>query len=193
MKKITTLQALTIIIIVLFTVSVNAQITKGNWMVGGSGSFSYSKTDSKNSNSGGTNINYVSKGIYSISLEPNIGYFFLDRLAIGTKISYINGFVEGSKLDSEGMNLSFGPYARYYIFKDKNLINLFVEPSYYKFFSKGLGNSSGYGLKSGLVIFLNSSVGFESSIAYGKSSSKNADSYNVFLGFGLQIHLEKDK
>lgn len=186
-----TLKSILYTIIVISTAS-NAQITKGNWMVGGSGSLGYSKTESKGSNSTGTTINYNSDGIYDISLEPNIGYFILDRLAVGCKFNYRNGFIEFSKISSEGMNFSFGPYVRYYIFKDKNLINAFIEPSYYKFLSKPLGNSNGYGLKSGMIVFFNSSVGFETSISYNKNSSKNTDATNVFIGFGFQIHLEKE-
>lgn len=177
---------------ILFTFSANSQITKGNWMVGGTGSFMFSKTEPKNNNSSGTTINYTSKGAFIIKLEPNIGYFLLNKLAVGCKLNYINGFLEGEKLKTDGMNLSVGPYVRYYFLEEDKMYNIFLEPSFNKFLSNGLGNASSYGVKSGFVIFMNSSVGIETSISYVKSSSSKFDSNDIFLGLGFQIHLEKE-
>lgn len=179
--------------IILSTITANAQITKGNWMVGGTGSFSFSKTESKNDTSSGTTINYSSTGNYTILIEPNVGYFFIDKLAFGCKLYYINGFPEGSKFNSDGMNLSFGPYLRYYFFKNEKIYNIFIEPSYYRFISNNLGNATGFGVKSGFVIFMNNSVGLETSLNYIRNSSSKFDSNEVFIGLGFQIHLKKEK
>ena len=188
-----TLKSICIILLFITTIS-QSQITKGNWMVGGTGSFSYSKTENLNNTpSSGTTINYNSIGTYTVALEPNVGYFLINKLAIGCKLNYINGFSEGEKLDSNGMNLSFGPYIRYYFLKEDKMYNLFIEPSYNRFLSNGLGNASSFAIKSGFVIFMNSSVGFETSISYSKSTSSKFERNDVFLGFGLQIYLENDK
>ena len=81
-------------------VTSNAQITKGNWMVGGNLGFDYSKIDNKNSNSSGTTIDYTEEGSYNLKIEPNVAYFFKDKFAIGTSVSYVNGFTEGLQLSA---------------------------------------------------------------------------------------------
>jgi hypothetical protein len=173
--------------------SSNAQITKGNWMVGGTGSFSYSKTENINNPNSGTTINYSPIGTFTIAIEPNIGYFFINKLAAGFKLNYINGFIEGEKLNINGMNLSIGTFIRYYFFKEEKMYNLFFEPSFSRFLSNSLGNANSLSLKSGFVIFMNNSVGFETSISYAKTSSSKFERNDIFLGVGFQIHLEKDK
>lgn len=178
---------------ILYTITTNAQITKGNWMVGGNGNFSYSKTENKNNSGSGTTINYTPIGTYVITIEPNIGYFFMNKLVGGCKLSYLNAFQEGEKLDPDGMNLGIGPYIRYYFLKEDKTYNLFLEPSYNRFLSNGLGNASSFAIKSGFVIFMNNSVGFESSISFAKTSNSKFERNNILIGFGFQIHLEKEK
>jgi hypothetical protein len=180
------------ITMLLFTFTTYAQITKGNWMFGGSAAFSYSKTDDKNNNITGTTINYSSVGSYNILIEPNIGYFFTDKIAFGCKLNYINSFLEGSKFDSDGMSLSLGPYLRYYFLKKEKDYNIFIEPAYYRFINRSIGNSNGLGIKSGLVIFMNKSVGIETSFNYSRFSGSKYDSNEIFIGLGFQIHLEKE-
>ena len=180
-----------IYLILLTAFSSSAQIAKNNWLVGGDASFTFSQTEVKKISSG-TNTIYDSKGTYSVRIDPNIGYFILNKFAVGCKLSYLNSFSEGSKLNSDDMNLSVGPYLKYYLLKDESIFNVFIETSFSKFLSKSLGNAATYGFKSGFVIFLNSSVGLESVISYSKTSTDKIINDNVFIGFGLQIHLEKE-
>ncbi|KGO96252.1 hypothetical protein Q767_08355 [Flavobacterium enshiense DK69] len=161
-------------------------------MVGGNASFSYSKTESKNNNSNGTEITYSGIGGYTILLEPNVAYFIKNKLAVGSSINYVNSFIEENKLRFDGMNLGISPFVRYYFLDyDKNY-NVFLEPSYNHFISENLGNSNGFGLKTGLAFFLNSSVAFETVLKYSKNNSENYINNNIYLGFGLQVHLEKE-
>ncbi len=190
MKTIKLLLAITL----LFTISTNAQITKGNWMVGGNASFSYSKYEAKtdgSSPSSGTTLSVSNIGSYYILLEPNIGYFVYNKFCVGSKFYYTNGFGNGGKLELTAGNFSIGPYARYYFLKDEKQLNVFVEPSYYYFTNKSLGKATGYSIKAGTVIFFNSSVGFETALSYVRRSSEQNNYKELFLGFGLQIHLEK--
>lgn len=178
---------------ILTVYSSNAQITKGNWMVGGSGSFDYAKTELKNSTSSGTNLNYTDSGIYTITLDPNIGYFIKDKFAVGMKISLVNSFLEFQLLNLNDSYFGFSPNFRYYFLNVEKMYNVFIEPSYNYYINKSLGNSSGYGLKSGLAIFLNSSVGVEPSLNYVYNESDQFKRNNFFLGIGIQVHLEKYK
>ena len=181
------------IAIALFTYSItNAQITKGNWMLGGNGNFSYSKYESKNTSStSGTTINYVKTGSYYILLEPNIGYFIKDKFALGFKMSFTNIVNDGEPLKLSNSRVAFNPYLRYYFLKVDNDYNLFVEPSYYIYSNNNLSDANGYGLKSGFVFFLNSSVGIEPTISYVHSENEKFQGNRLLFGIGFQIHLEK--
>jgi hypothetical protein len=176
----------------LFNLTANAQITKGNWMVGGSGSFSYAKTKPKNSNSSGTNINYTDSGTYSITLEPNIGYFIKDKLAVGLKLNLLNSFTEFNSLNLNDSYVSISPNFRYYFLNVDKVYNVFVEPSFNYYTNNSLGNASGFGLKTGLAVFLNSSVALEPSLNYVYNESSEFKRNNIFLGIGIQVHLEKE-
>ena len=168
----------------------NAQITKGNWMVGGTGNFS--SYESKTSNNGTENIN---KGI-GINVSPNIGYFFGNRFVAGTNINL--GYTKPKNYESS-LGYSFGPFARYYLLKEDKQINFLVQANYTFGAAKYGDNkskSNGYGFKAGSAIFFNSSVALEITLDYNSSKlipdGSESSSYNNFqLGLGFQIHLEK--
>lgn len=181
-----------IFLITFFTIITNAQITKGNWLVGGNAGFNYSKNESVNKNPSGTTTNYNLEGIYNISIEPNVGYFIFNNLAIGSKFFYGNAFYEGQKLSSENMRVGFGPFVRYYFMKSDKDYNVFLEPSFSRFIYNQQSNSNAYGLKSGFVFFLNNSVGVEATVNYSKATSLQYESTGILFGFGLQIHLKKE-
>ena len=176
---------------VLTTVlTANAQITKGNWMVGGTGNFSSYESKYKSNGNEITN-----KGL-GINLSPNIGYFLADKFVVGASLSIGYTKPKGSD-DSFGYGI--GPYVRYYFLREDKQINLFSEVNYIFGETKSGNNkskSNGYGLKAGSVIFFNSSVGLEVSLDYNSSKliPNNSDSStynNLQIGLGFQIHLEK--
>lgn len=180
MKKI----KLIIAVALLFTVNANAQITKGNWMVGGNAGLNYIASKDNNN----TTV---------INLSPNIGYFILDKFAIGTLLNYDYEVSKSSfgTIESESTNL--GPFLRYYFFKKDAVTNIFLEPSY-NFSLQNENKNTVLSSKVGSVIFLNSSVGLEISLKYSKYNFKYSNSLipdstsnHFMLGFGLQIHLEK--
>lgn len=169
----------------LISLSTNAQITKGNWMVGGSASFKSYK--SENVNTGNIeNYNYV-------DLSPNLGYFIMDKLVIGAKTGF--GYV-GYTGGDYGKSYNIGPFVRYYFLKPEKLINVFAQANY------GFGEyinsvnskypTRNYGFKAGPVIFFNSSVALEMALEYNRSN-ENSTLDNSFYQFaiGFQIHLEK--
>jgi hypothetical protein len=178
------------IAILLFTITANAQITKGNWIVGGTGNFSSYET--KYSNNGNEVTN---KGI-GINISPNIGYFFINNLAVGTSISI--GYTKPKDSESS-FGYGFGPFARYYFLKEDKRINFFAQANYI-FGESKLGSnkstSNGYGFKGGSVIFFNRSVGAEITLDYNSSkltpSGSESSTYNnLQISLGFQIHLKK--
>lgn len=168
--------------------SSNAQITKGNWMVGGSGSFTNYKSTFQSGNS------EITQTGSALNISPNLGYFILDNVVLGSIVSFNFSNPSGDNNNSQGYGLS--PFIRYYFRKSDKMINPFLQTGYG--FSKGKSDSggsnksSGYSIKGGSAIFLNSSVALELSLNYD-SSKFNSDvtSNNFTVGIGFQIHLEK--
>ena len=169
--------------LLLISISATSQITKGNFMVGGSGYFNNSNAK----NSEGAQIQSGSQ----IILQPNIGYFIYDRFVTGLTTRFGYSKTNGSK-SSFGFGL--GPFVRYYFLKTDKNINFLLEANYNygKDFNTPDFNTT-YGFKIGPVIYFNSSVGLELLAKYENSFiSSAAFTVNSFqIGLGLQIHLEK--
>jgi hypothetical protein len=164
-----------------------SQITKRNWMVGGNGTFSSTKTESSSINAGTRNY---------FRIAPNIGYFFIDKLASG-----IAGVVNHEKTSAGSISdkqtyYSVGPFIRYYFLPSENQINIFSEGNYQHFIlNPGNESSNSYTFMLGAVVFFNSSVGLELTGGYSITNYDKSDiKYKIFqLGLGLQIHLEKEQ
>lgn len=176
-----------------------SQITKGNWLVGGSGSFSY--TDNKSA----AYTNYKSN---QLSISPNVGYFFIDKLAFGTKISILTSKANFPSTPTyqnylaKSSSYGFGPFGRYYLLNTESQYNILIEGSYqYQIRNSKVSttnskqNANSYSFSAGPVIYFNSSVGIEFTIGFSSEKfagfSRRNNSISANLGF--QIHLEKDK
>ena len=170
---------------ILISISATSQITKGNFMVGGNASF----TSISSSNNSKTS---------QINLTPNVGYFIFDKLSVGTLINYS---YSKSKDNFGGSSIyksnNIGPFIRYYLLNKEKDYNVFYETSYNFSLLKDNKNTE-FGNKLGLVLFLNSAVGFEVSLKYSLNKYKypneivpDNSSNNFIFGLGLQIHLEK--
>jgi len=175
----------TIALTILLCYTANAQITKGNWMVGGDAYFS----NVTNKNANGEKVQSSSQ----LRLGPNLGYFFYDRFAAGLSTALGFTTINGSNNINSGFGL--GPFIRYYFLKPEKTVNFLLQANYN--YGKSFNNSdftTSYGLKLGPVIYFNSSVGLELLAKYEhfyiSSDSRTA---NIFqIGIGLQIHLEKE-
>ena len=177
-----------ILVSLLFISAANAQITKGNWMVGGSGNFTNYKSTFDNN---GTEITQTGSGL---TISPNLGYFIVDNVALGTIVSFSFSNPSGDNNNSQGYGIS--PFIRYYFRKSDKMINPFLQTSYSfnegKSDSGGSNKSTGYTIKGGSAIFFNSSVALELSLNYDSSKyNSNSKSNNFTAGIGFQIHLEK--
>ena len=163
----------------------NAQITKGNWMVGGSASFKSYK--SENINSGN-----IEKNNY-VELSPDFGYFLINKFIVGAKANF--GYI-GYEGGANGKSYNIGPFARYYFLKPEKTVNVFAQANltYGEYINSQNTKypTRSYGFKAGSVIFFNSSVGLEMAIEYNKAN-ENSTLNNSFYQFviGFQIHLEK--
>ncbi len=167
----------------------NSQITKKNWLVGGSGKISSSKQ---------TILSTEVKGL-NVALSPNVGYFFIDKLAGGIRAQLAINRVESSGGTTRTTQVGAGPFIRYYLLDKLNQINLFADASYK--YSQFSGNSGGdpnhtntFTISAGPVIYFNSSVGLELTANYEYLDSRETQTRQTtfFLSIGFQIHLERE-
>ena len=178
--------------VIMGTAAVNGQITKGNWLVGGTGNFS--SYENKSSSNGLENIN---KG-FGINVSPNIGYFLANRFAVGSLLNL------GSSMPKDFENsfsYGIGPFARYYFLEEDKRVNILLQANYIYGASQSQSgnnksNSNAYGFKAGPAIFFNSSVALEVTLEYNSGKlipdSSASSSYNNFqIALGFQIHLIK--
>jgi hypothetical protein len=174
--------------VLLFSLITSAQITKNNWLAGGSGSlFAYAESVDKQGN--------VLAKSTTASLNPDIGYFFADKFAAGIQLDLNYQHIENTP---DNYGVGGGPFVRYYFLKQDKLINIFAEGSFRYYVNLGKGRDpgeygKGYYFKAGPAIFFNNSVALEVTLNYLNeylSTSKN--NYRIFsVGIGFQIHLEK--
>lgn len=173
----------------------NAQITKGNWLVGGDAF--YSSTEYKyaaNEDEGSTSDKF-----YEIKINPNVGYFFIDKLAGGLQVNlFFNDINPGGNTDGRNHGYGLGPFMRYYFLNQEKRINVFAQVNYSLRFGEKYQKDnaidwSGYGLQVGTVLFFNQSVGLELSLKYTSITQKSTEFQvnNFLVGLGFQIHLEK--
>jgi hypothetical protein len=171
----------------------NCQITKKNWLVGGVISYASIQRNSE--------IYGLDQTAYELNITPNIGYFLVDKLAVGVKFG-INS--EGGK--GQGTQGTFnkrtyfnvGPYARYYLLSPVKNLNIVTECGYQYGFIKGnstdVQNVNSFFIQAGPVIYFNSVVGIEFLISYtgSKSNGYSGIDNTIMVGVGLQVHLQKD-
>ena len=195
-----------IVLLIVALVSINSfsQTEKGKILIGahsnlGASSFNFSfKTDDTPSQKYGS-----SKGF---SFSPNVGFFILDNFALGLDLSL--SFSSSSNVNSNienGFNTSsIGPFAKYYLLKDKFRPFLMVKYSIGR--SKNtqtdqFGNENSYksslnslNAGAGAAYFINNYLSFEFSIDYTRNVLKSIDnnpsnSRNISSGITSSIGL----
>jgi hypothetical protein len=190
MKKL----AAAIAFVFLFHQASYSQLTKGNWMVGGSGNFSTSSY---------TLAFYQTKST-TLSISPTIGYFIADRFPIGLRVILSNynasdyNTTNGTTGQANNFGISAGPFVRYYFFRQVDRpVNVFVEGNYSYGYNTTIDRSKYYlnrfSFMAGPVIYLNNSVGLEFSIGYYYTQQYGLTTTGIQTGLGFQIHLEKEK
>jgi hypothetical protein len=167
----------------------NSQITKNNWLVGGTGRLSFQKETLNSSDVKG----------FKIDLSPNVGYFFVDKFAGGIRARLAYDKVKFRGGVSKTTQLGIGPFLRYYFLESGKRVNLFAETAYQYLNNSGNGgitsnSANTFTFSAGPVLYFNTSVGIEFTVNYELYNTKDANTSakTFFLGIGFQIHLEKD-
>lgn len=171
-----------------------SQLTKGNWLVGGDGSFNRQKTFRDNNIFNVNDFRLISTDLatYTFKLNPNIGYFFLNKIVIGAKFELSISKTENKDIKIKDSQLNSGVFARYYFLKQDNRVNLFVEPSMSFYTYIFLPKTTFYNMKIGTVIFFNETAGFEVALSYQNAYNNLGYTSNILLNLGFQIHLSKN-
>lgn len=171
------------ILLLLISLSLNAQITKNNWLVGGGISFSYSKSKPEAA---------VDSKAFHMSLSPNLGYFIWNKFALGSRLDFDMSRYKSDNGSSSFDRLLVTPFIRYYFLGNEKMINPFAESSY-RFSVINENNSQEFSAKGGIAIFANNSVAYEIFLNYLNSFSKNhfIGNHTLLLGIGIQVHLKK--
>ncbi len=173
----------------IISISTKAQLTKGNWMLGGNGRFAFIKQTLNSSDANGINF----------QLTPSIGYFLSDKLVGGlkAKLAY-DKIVYNGGITSITTFTGFGPFLRYYFLDSESRLNIFAESVYQYLHYSGNGtvstNANAFIISSGSVYYLNTSIGIEFALNYEFYNNKVAlsSSKTLFMSLGFQIHLEKE-
>ncbi len=191
----------------LFSMSVSAQINKGQWLVGGNITGMYQKESGSD---------YTST---QIQLPLNVGYFVGTGIALGLrgqgsyeKESYTvtNSYFYQPKVTAITQQYTYGPFLRAYLLPQKSMFNLFIDVQYAFGYSElrseviysGATNTNvssekvqNYNISLAPVLFLNKNVSLEFILAYDRSLLMESDihSDSFLFGTGLQIHLGKGR
>ena len=173
-----------------------AQISKGNWLFGGSATYSSEKSKF----SDGTP--YIQR---TVLITPNAGYFFKDKFAGGLKTSFrsYTTIYEVDDLNNVDYHLTAGPFVRYYFLENGSRFNFLVQGNYeWGTFTHKDGYypnlthtdpTSLWGLLGGPVLFLNTSVAVELLTGYSSYElGDNPERKTFQILIGLQFHLEKE-
>jgi len=174
----------------LYLNQANSQTTKGHWLLGGNVNFSLTTYKSE---AGQTNTGYV------FQANPNVGYFIVDKFAIGLKagIGREASKGTGTAIFSKFTDANFGPFVRYYLLSTENQFNILIEGAYQKGFIKGDSPrktfKNTFSFAVGPVIYFNSTAGLEFLIGYSSSKYVGFAGSNgtIQFGLGIQFHLEK--
>lgn len=158
----------------------NAQIQKGNWMVGGQVS----------------NIKFTNG--FNMNLMPKLGYFIQDNWAIGGQVNLDIASPEGTS-DTQ-TTWSVGAFTRYYF--NNSEVNTLLNNG--RFFAEGTagigGDNSGsgnstngldLGVGAGYSYFITKSVGLEALLKFQGlvGGGNNNFNGNLYLGIGFQIYI----
>ena len=193
--------SLPIVVLILLTNPIKAQLDKSVWLVGGNGTF-YSYTENYSTST------FSQVGKFTIfDLGASIGYFFIDKFVVGLRPSFSS--YKGEVLNTPGgtnqLSFSIGPFVRYYLLSKDKPYNILFDASYQPGINKYLrspqekGKSNTLSIMGGSEIFFNSSVGLEILLGYSSKMLSIDDSQSAFKtsrkGFqtsiGLTFHLEK--
>ncbi|MEJ5104191.1 outer membrane beta-barrel protein [Chryseobacterium sp. MYb328] len=104
--------------IVLFGLS-NAQMTKGDWVISGNTGMGFNNI-ATTVKVGGKSTDSPKVNMFSIT--PSVGYFVIDKLAVGIDLGYVNRTTKYDDVKSTNSTFSVMPTATYYFTNSSKLV-----------------------------------------------------------------------
>ena len=166
----------------LMTHKLSAQIQKGNILVGG--------------DIAGFNLDLGSGGAFQATIDPKIGFFIRDNVALG---AYINFGLSTAKGFGTTTNYGVGALARYYVNEATTNVlkhgRLFFEGNAgIEGISVSNGSNTtglGIGVGPGYAYFITPNIGLETLLKYNGIVGFGSQAYrsSLNLGVGFQIYL----
>jgi hypothetical protein len=195
----------TLVLLCLLNISLfaSSQLTRGNWLAGGSGSL-YSFNQNSHASAP---INSVQFKYLNVDISASIGYFISNKIALGLRpaFSWQKGKAVGFTGNASGGNTNtkryeIGPFGRYYFLNINKQFNIVGDVSYQygivDFKDTRNGHSTKFTILTGPVVYFNSSVGLEILLGYSSRNELYGPYKEYMKGFlatiGLQVHLERD-
>ena len=153
---------LSLITLTLISIGANAQTEKGTALLGGSIGLQ------------------TSSGYTVFTLNPNLGIFVVNNVAVGAEVDVTttSGFT----------TWAIGPYLKPYFGKTTNG-KFFAKGSFLVGGATGEDTQVGVGIGAGYAIFLNRSIAIELLAQYQKFGNGTDGVFGINIGF--QIHLKK--
>jgi hypothetical protein len=158
-----------------------SQISKNQWLAGGSVDFHTSKQDIRK-----TEFNF----------GPNAGYFFANKFAGGLRLDLNSQKVKGE--DDVAVYLLFATFLRYYFLPVDNKVNILGDISY-GFGSTGESDKKSlneFSIQAGPSVFVTKNIGLEFALFYkstGGDALGDKRSNRFGLNVGFQVHLGSAK
>jgi hypothetical protein len=158
-----------------------AQINQGQWMVGGNIGFTSSKFGEDDNDK-----------VSVFEINPNAGYFVIDKLAAGLRLGYSS--IKVKSADDAFVDWSIAPFVRYYFLDAAQRVNVFADGSY-GFGKTGADDKESYNffqIMAGPAVFLTPNTALEFTVSYkSEGGDLYPDDRASHFGFniGFQVHL----
>lgn len=199
--------------VALFGLS-NAQMTKGDWVISGDTGVGFNNVTTT-IKVGDQSIDGPKVNTFSIS--PSVGYFVIDKLAVGIELGYINSTTKYQGLKSKTSSFTVMPTATYYFTNSSKLVPfLGAGIGYASVKSNGQTNFMGmvassetttdglaWKVKGGVTYMATQSLGINLGVSYDQFSNKetimntdvktNVKTFGVNVGFSYFIKSKAQK
>jgi outer membrane protein len=193
--------------VALFGLS-NAQMTKGDWVISGDTGVGFNNVTTT-VKVGDQSVDGPKVNTFSVS--PSVGYFVIDRLAVGIELGYINATTKYEGLKSKTSSFSVMPTATYYFTNTSKLVPfLGAGIGYASVKNSGETNFMGmiasnetttdglaWKVKGGVTYMATQSLGLNLGVSYDQFSNKetimntdvktNVKTFGVNVGFSYFI------
>ncbi|WP_042721180.1 outer membrane protein [Flavobacterium sp. B17] len=199
--------------VALFGLS-NAQMTKGDWVISGDTGVGFNNVTTT-VKVGDQSVDGPKVNTFSIS--PSVGYFVIDKLAVGIELGYINATTKYQGLKSKTSSFSVMPTATYYFTNSSKLVPfLGAGIGYASVKNSGETNFMGliassetttdglaWKVKGGVTYMATQSLGINLGVSYDQFSNKetimntdvktNVKTFGVNVGFSYFIKAKAQK